>query len=272
MQGSWPDLYVKFISPATYNGESIVQWFSQGKFEVRLEWGLSAVEQLAGKVDCTVIVDVMSFSTCVSLAVNNGACVYPYPWKDASAIEYGMKIGASTASPDRRFSGEGYSLSPASLRNISDGEKLVLPSPNGSAVSFKARDAGIVVFSGCFRNISATANACRSFGRVLVIPCGERWPDGSLRPCIEDYVAAGGIIAAMGRENCSPEAQAAVAAWQHYQKQNLVLLRECSSALELTQRGFDEDVDLCLEVDKSKLECRLWGDAYMSTLARQNSL
>lgn len=249
-----------------------MQWFSQGRFEVRLEWGLSAVEHLVGEVDCAVIVDVMSFSTCVSVAVDKGACVYPYPWKDMSAIEYGMKIGASTASPERRFSGEGYSLSPASLRNISKGEKLVLPSPNGSAVSFRARDAGIAVFSGCFRNLSATANACRTFGRVLIIPCGERWPDGSLRPCIEDYVAAGGIIAAMGRENCSPEAQAAVATWQHYQKQNLLFLRECSSALELTQRGFNEDVDICLEADSSRRECRLWGDAYMSELAGQNSL
>lgn len=248
-----------------------MQWFSQGKFEVRLEWGLSAVEHLAGEVDCAVIVDVMSFSTCVSLAVNNGADIYPYPWKDASALEYGMKIGACTASPDRRFCGEGYSLSPASIKNIRKGEKLVLPSPNGSAVSFKSRDAGIAVFSGCFRNMSATANACRSFERVLVIPCGERWPDGSLRPCIEDYVAAGGIISAMGRENCSPEAQAAAAIWQHYQGENWQLLRSCSSALELKQRGFHEDVDLCLEVDKSKKECRLWGDSYMSALASKSS-
>jgi len=243
-----------------------MHWFSQGKFEIRLEWGLSALDNLSSEIDCAVIVDVMSFSTCVSLAINNGASIYPYPWKDASAIEYGTTLGARTARLDRRFSGEGYSLSPASIKNISEGEKLVLPSPNGSAISFKAKDLGIAVFSGCFRNIIATANACRAFERILLIPCGERWPNDSLRPCIEDYVAAGGIIAGIGRENYSPEAQAAVAVWQHYQKQNLAPLRECSSALELIQRGYDQDVDLCLERDKSEKACRLWGDAFISAL------
>ncbi|MCX8959532.1 2-phosphosulfolactate phosphatase [Erwinia psidii] len=241
-----------------------MDWFNQKKFEVRLEWGLPAVDYLAGDADCAVIVDVMSFSTCVSLAVDNGADIYPYPWKDDSASGYGMKIGAQTASPDRRFSGQGYSLSPASIQNISDGERLVLPSPNGSAISFRARDTGITVFSGCFRNMSATANACGAFESILVIPCGERWPDGSFRPSVEDYVAAGGIIAAMGRRNCSPEALASVAAWQLYRQQNLRQLRECSSALELKKRGFNEDVGLCLEVDTASFACQLYGDFYTS--------
>jgi len=249
------------------NGIDFMEWFSQDRFEVRLEWGLPAVDYLAGEADCVVIVDVISFSTCVSLAVDNGARIYPYPWKDESALEFGMKIGAKTASPDRRFSGQGYSLSPASIQNISEGESLVLPSPNGSAISFRAREAGIKVFSGCFRNMSATAKACRRFERVLVIPCGERWPDGTLRPSLEDYVAAGGIIDGMAREKCSPEAQAAVAAWQLYQKENLQSLRECSSALELQQRGFGVDVDFCLEIDTAKQACELYGDFYASVLA-----
>ena len=243
-----------------------MEWFSQDRFDVRLEWGLSAIDYLAKDADCAVIVDVMSFSTCVSLAIDNGARIYPWPWKDGSAIEYAIKIGAKTASPDRKFHSKGYSLSPVSIRSISDGESLVLPSPNGSAISFKAREAGITVFNGCFRNMAATAKACCDFRRVLIIPCGERWPDGNLRPSIEDYAAAGGIIAAMERGSCSPEAQAAVATWQLYQQQNLLPLYECSSAVELQQRGFAEDVALCLEVDTTRLACRLYGDFYASGL------
>lgn len=153
-----------------------MEWFSQRKFAVRLEWGISAVEHLAKEVDCVVIVDVMSFSTCVSLAVNNGASTYPYPWKDASAVEYGMKIGAFTASPERRFGGEGYSLSPASIKNISDGEKLVLPSPNGSAVSFKARDAGITVLAVVLEICLLLQMLAAPSGVFLLSPAGSAGP------------------------------------------------------------------------------------------------
>lgn len=242
-------------------------WCSQKGFDVRLEWSLPAVEYLADESDCVIVVDVMSFSTCVSLAVDNGARIYPYPWKDESAREYAMSIGVNTASFDRRFSGEGYSLSPLSIRNIKEGESLVLPSPNGSTISFKAKEAGIAVFSGCFRNMSATARACSVFKRILVIPCGERWPDGSLRPAVEDYVAAGGIIEALGRKSVSPEALTAVAAYRYHQEHHLSLLHDCASAAELRERGFKEDVPLSLDVDAGKLECRMYGNFYTSEQA-----
>ena len=244
-----------------------MQWCNQDRFDVRLEWGPAAVTYVAKDVECIVIVDVMSFSTCVSLAVDNGAQVYPYPWKDASAVGYANTIGAQVASVDRGSDANGFSLSPVSIRKIEEGEKLVLPSPNGSAISFLARDvdARVTVLSGCIRNLTQTAMACRDFERILVIPCGERWPDGTLRPAIEDYVAAGGIIAAIGRDRCSPEAEGAVAAWQQL---NLSSLHECASALELKQRGFREDVDLCLEVDSAKRACQLQGDFYAQGLRR----
>ena len=44
-----------------------------------------------------VIVDVMSLPTYLSLAVDNGARIYPCLWKGESANEYGRKIGAKTA-------------------------------------------------------------------------------------------------------------------------------------------------------------------------------
>lgn len=244
-----------------------MQWCKQESFGVRLEWGPAAVSYAAKDVECIVIVDVMSFSTCVSVAVDNGAQVYPYPWKDSSAVGYANNIGANVASSDRLSHASGFSLSPVSIRKIEEGARLVLPSPNGSAISFLARDAeaGVTVFSACFRNLTLTAIACREFERVLVVPCGERWPDGTLRPAIEDYVAADGIIATIGRDRCSPEAEGAVAAWHQL---NMLSLRECASALELQQRGFHEDVDLCLDLDSAKRTCQLQGDFYAAGSGR----
>lgn len=237
------------------------QWYSQSSFDVRLEWGLTAAEQLAQEADCVVIVDVMSFSTCVSIATDNQALIYPWPWKDASAQRYAQENHADVASFDRTFAGGNYTLSPASLLHIPAGHRLVLPSPNGSTLSFKARDCGAAVFSGCFRNRLATAKACAGFERILLIPAGERWPDGSLRPALEDYLAAGAIIAALGKRKLSPEAQAAKAA---FQGGDFSVLRHCASASELHARGFSADVELCLALDASHRACALIDNAYRS--------
>ncbi|CAI1498929.1 2-phosphosulfolactate phosphatase [Serratia ficaria] len=236
-----------------------MSFFSQQPFDIRLEWGTNAVELMAGEADCVIIVDVMSFSSCVSLAVGQGAWVYPYPWKDASAEEYADRLGAVTASETRRFAGNGYSLSPASLANIAPGTKLVLPSPNGSALAFSARDSAAAVFCGGLRNLSATAASCKAYSRILVVAGGEKWPDGSLRPALEDWLAAGGIVSLLPGRSPSPEAQAAAAAYRALASSTL---RQCSSARELIERGFSADVDLCLAVDADPHACRLQGDRF----------
>lgn len=242
----------------------MMTWYTQEQFSVRLEWGIEAVEQLAEMADCIIIVDVMSFSTCISLALDNGAQVYPYPWKDESAIAYGNERGAHIASTERRLTGNGYSLSPSSLKNIEQGARLVLPSPNGSAISFRAKETAAAVFSSCFRNMAATARACRHFKRILVVPCGERWPNGALRPAVEDLAAAGGIISYLTDRTWSPEAQVAVSAYHHHSLLGISGLGECTSALELTERGFAEDVRLCLSLNVSELACRLSQEAYIA--------
>ena len=166
--------------------------FDQTGFDIRCEWGAAGVAELADTSDAMIIVDVLSFSTCVTIAIERGTIIFPYRWRDGSASEYARGLGALVAS-SRREAGDGYSLSPASLMRIAAGTRLVLPSPNGATLSLAVGRAPTL--AGCLRNAAAVARAAQQIGpRISVIPAGERWADGSLRPAIEDLIGAGAIV------------------------------------------------------------------------------
>ena len=78
---------------------------------------------------------------------------------------------------------------------------------------------------------------------MAVIACGDRWPDGSLRPAWEDLVGAGAVIAGLAGPR-SPEAQAACNAFLATRGDLGMRLRGCLSGRELVERGFACDVDL----------------------------
>src|SRR5215208_2808383 len=107
-------------------------WFDQGSYDVRCEWGEHGVATLAPNVDAIIIVDVLCFSTCVDIGTSHGALVYPFKWKDDSAERFAKGIGATLAGARGRAL---ISLSPPSLRHVTRGMRLVLPSPNGATLS-----------------------------------------------------------------------------------------------------------------------------------------
>lgn len=145
-----------------------------------------------------------------------------------------------------------FNLSAPTLRAIPEGTKLVLPSPNGSHISFVAQ--GKPVFAACLRNAGAVAEAVRAqvgAGSVAVIAAGERWPDGSLRPAIEDLIGAGAVIEALGGR-ASPEARIARAGFLSAKAELRDVLRGCASGLELIDRGFPQDVEIAAEINVSR--------------------
>jgi 2-phosphosulfolactate phosphatase len=235
-------------------------YYDQLPYDIRCEWGLPGIEQLAPASDVVVIVDILSFSTCVDIAVSRGAVVYPYKWKggpheyDRSSIDAGAQLASQERSAAR------FSLSPASLTGIAPGTKLVLPSPNGSALSLAT---GIrPTLAGCFRNAKAIALAAQMLGTaILVVPAGERWADGSLRPAIEDLLGAGSIICHLNGKK-SPEAQIAQAAFLSVESRLEATLRACSSGRELIERGFEQDVRLAAQLDASDTVPALRDGAY----------
>jgi 2-phosphosulfolactate phosphatase len=199
-----------------------------------------------------IIVDVMSFSSCVEIAVGRGATIFPYRWRDDSAKAFAESMNAELAASRGRpeQSPSPYSLSPKSLLGIPPHTRLVLPSPNGSVLSLATQ--GKPTLLGCLRNARAVARAALDFGpRVAVIPAGERWKeDGTLRPAIEDFVGAGAIIAHL-RGSMSPEAAMALACFQVAAKNLEMTLKGCASGKELIAMGYEEDVNVIAELDVS---------------------
>lgn len=53
-----------------------------GPYPLRFEWGEAAIQYLAPSCQAVVIMDVLSFSTAVDVALERGASVLPYRWKD----------------------------------------------------------------------------------------------------------------------------------------------------------------------------------------------
>lgn len=231
--------------------------YDQCEYRVRFEWGPQGVACLAPVSDAIVIVDVLSFSTAVCVAAAREATVFPYRWADDTAADYARSKNALLAGPRREG---GYSLSPRSLTGLPRGSRIVLPSPNGATLSLATGETP--TFAGCLRNAGAVARAARSCGpRIAVIACGERWPNGALRPALEDHVGAGAVLSRLGGTR-SPEAAAAIGVFQSVAAHLPETLRDSVSGKELIGRGFEDDVAVASELDSDSVAPRLRARAY----------
>ncbi|MBV8820926.1 MAG: 2-phosphosulfolactate phosphatase [Acidobacteriaceae bacterium] len=219
---------------------------NQTSYDVTCEWALEGLHALRSVSDVLIVVDVLSFSTAVDIAVSRRAAVFPFRWRDAEAVAFAAKHGAVLAEVRGKA---GYTLSPASVRSIAAGSRLVLPSPNGSTLCLST---GLVpTYTACLRNASAVArSAAGRSSKIAVVPAGERWESGALRPCVEDLIGAGAVVAQLpGR--LSPEAEMAKVAFLEFRGRLRETLRSCVSGRELIERGFAEDVELASEYDVS---------------------
>ena len=198
-----------------------------------------------------------------------------YGLADEGAAAYAADRNAVLAG--RREHGE-LSLSPTDLLAAQPGVRIVLPSPNGSALAFAARDHGARhVLAGCLRNATATATlarerAARANGVIAIVAAGERWQNatGPLRPAIEDLLGAGAVFAALdpsgavGAPCCSPEAAAARAAFIAARSTLGHTLAHCASGRELVARGWADDVESAAAHDVTSIAVQLVGDAFVA--------
>ncbi|TCC53331.1 2-phosphosulfolactate phosphatase [Kribbella capetownensis] len=230
--------------------------YAQDEYRVGFDWGPVGAKVVAGNL--VAVVDVLSFTTAVTVAVDQGIDVYPYRWRDETAVAYAKQYDAQLA-VGRSDAGPGdISLSPVTIRQAHGVERLVLPSPNGSTISQQLSDSGATVIAVSLRNRSAAAawvnERCAEEPdlKVVAIAAGERWTDGSLRPAVEDLWGAGGFLSALQVDGLSPEARAAVAAYEAVADELPALLYDCAGGRELTQYGYPDDVAIAAEVDTSQ--------------------
>jgi len=234
--------------------------FDQDGYDVRFEWGLDGAVALGRACDAIVIVDVMSFTTCVSFAVGRGAIVYPARARDADTATFAASVGATVAGPR---ASSGFSLSPSSFADVARGARVVLPSPNGATIAIAT--GATPTFAGSLRNARAAALAASRCGpRVGVVAAGERWKEnGALRPALEDVVGAGAIVTRL-RGSWSPEARLAAAAFRDAASDLAALLSECGSGRELREMGFARDLALIAELDADDVAPMLADGAFSS--------
>ena len=242
---------------------------AQTAYTRRLEWGLGGALALVGDArpaDVAVVVDVLSFTTTLTVALEQGVVVHPYPWRAEDAAAYAGERGAALAVGRREGLETGsVSLSPVSFLGVSGIDRVVLPSPNGSAICFALADAGVTVVGAALRNAAAVSRWLRErqASTVAVVAAGERWPDGQLRPAVEDLWGAGAVLAALGEAGASPEARMAVAAFGAVEDRLGDELASCASGRELVEDGFGADVDMAAAYDVSQVVPLLYGDAFV---------
>jgi len=253
-------------------------WSNQSGFGIRFEWGVHGALAVASGAAAVVVVDVLSFTTTLSIAIDAGIEVFPYRWRDVSAAAFAASRGAVLAVGRREAGGTGVSLSPLSVRRAAEPggplavtSKLVLPSPNGAAICRQLGEAGAVVVGASMRNASAVARwvSGSARGPVAVIAAGERWPGDSLRPGVEDMWGAGAVIDALvtaGIGPISPEAGVARAAYRSIGRSPATAMQSAlaasASGRELIEHGYGEEIPVAAQVDVSRRVPVLTGDSF----------
>jgi 2-phosphosulfolactate phosphatase len=226
--------------------------YTQDGYDIRFEWGAEGVAALAGKCEVLVIVDVLSFSTSVDVAVARGARILPLPYRDERASVAAKAAGAV-------LSGErSWTLRPSSLVDIPAGTLLALASPNGATLCAKAAAEGTRVIAGCLRNARAVAERAIEVADgqpIGVIAAGERWDlEGRpMRASLEDHLGAGAIAAALqllSGASASPEAATAAGAALAVHDFPATVAA-CTSGRELIKWGHPDDVVLAGAADVS---------------------
>ncbi|MEV0180199.1 hypothetical protein AB0I54_12980 [Streptomyces sp. NPDC050625] len=119
-------------------------WDIQCGTAVRFEWGPAGARRLATEAACLVAVDVLSFTTAVSVAVEKGIRVLPFWWPDGPATEVERTGAAQAAAAYARQSGarpaaHRHTVTPETPRSLPP--PICAPPPSWPALCCRRRTA-----------------------------------------------------------------------------------------------------------------------------------
>lgn len=239
--------------------------FAQSDFRLRCDWGATGGRYISQTAALSVVVDVLSFSTTVTLAVERGIEIIPFPWRDGRAASFAAEQGAQMAVGrlEGRTSPGQLSLSPCSVLGLAEvPSRVVLPSPNGAAIAHALAETETPMVAGSLLNARAVAEFAiekmGDTGSVALVAAGERWRDSSLRPAIEDFWGVGAIAHEiadiMGEDillTASPIMQSAVASYRYAADDLVGFLSRSASGMELIEADFAEDISVAARLNTS---------------------
>ena len=212
----------------------------QKGYKYRFEWWADGAEAIAEEDAAAVVIDVLSFTSAVDVAVSRGAEIIPFNSNDSGIEDLAKKLGATIAL--KRGHGP-ITLSPPSMENAQKGQKIILRSQNGAILTLVAKHRYKTIIAASLRNARAVAMALARLKPkvVCIIAGGEKWDSGATRMSLEDMLGAGAVLSHFDMAEMSPEAKAAVHVFlgvKDFHKE----LSECSSGRELIAKGYADDV------------------------------
>jgi len=196
--------------------------------------------------DVAIMVDVLRASTTITVALEKIPNIIP-TLEIEEALALAPKHQAFLAGERRGATIEGFDVgnSPVDIQKLS-GETLIITTSNGTRILEGITGRALI---GSFINAQAVAEKAREISteHIEVVMAGVR---GNF--AIEDFLGAGAIISHLQDQELDEMGQAACLAIQNPEMVDLAV-RNSRSAKNLRKLGFGEDVDFCLQRDKSQL-------------------
>jgi 2-phosphosulfolactate phosphatase len=196
--------------------------------------------------DVSIMVDVLRASTTITVALEKIPNIIP-TLEIEEALALAPKHQAFLAGERRGATIEGFDVgnSPLEIQNL-QGETLIITTSNGTRVLEGIAGRALI---GTFINASAVAKKAREIAtdHIEVVMAGVR---GNF--AIEDFLGAGEIISHLQDQELDEMAQAACLAIQSPEMVNQAV-RNSRSARNLKKLGFGDDIDFCLQRNKSQM-------------------